>query len=309
MSKILIGGQAVLEGVMMRAPGTMTVAVRRQDGSIQLFRDRLNSVSNRFNWLKKPLIRGVLALGQAMVLGFRALNYSSAAAMADLDKNEGEPVKEESLGNWQLAGIISLSLVLGVGFFFLLPLVITHFMGKYFPMVNDNPFLFNAVDGVIRVVFLLAYIFSISLMPDIRRVFEYHGAEHKAIYTYEAGLSLTVENARPFTTLHPRCGTAFLLMVMVIAVIVFSMIPSAWPIWLKGVSRIFLLPVIAGISYELIRYSGEHPKGIIAWGIKPGLWLQKITTREPSDDQLEVGLEALKTALAESVPTDSDMII
>ncbi len=315
MSDILVGGQAVLEGVMMRAPGIMSIAVRRQNGSIEIHKDQTKSVSDRMPWLKKPFIRGILALGQSLTLGFKALNFSSAVALADLEMAEnpdqesaGEVNAPESMSAWSVAGVIIATLVMGIGFFFLLPLYLTELMGRMFPLVIENTFLFNVVDGIIRVIFFLLYVLAISLMPDIRRVFQYHGAEHKAIFAYEAGLPLTLENARKFTTFHPRCGTAFLLTVMVIAVFVFSLVPSSLPIWIKALSRIVLLPVIASVSFEVIRKAAESSNPIFGIMIRPGLWMQRITTREPDDDQLEVGLTALRVAL-ENTDNDPDALI
>jgi uncharacterized protein YqhQ len=319
MPEILVGGQAVLEGVMMRAPGIMTIAVRRQNGVIEVHTDTLKSIADRHPWLRKPFFRGVLALCQALALGFKALNFSSAVAMEDIDAEEarksGKPLSSEtpksakSLSNTSLAGVIILTLVLGIGFFFLLPLFLTQLIGSQLKLVSTSTIVFNIVDGVIRIIFLLAYIFVISLLPDIRRVFQYHGAEHKAIHAYEAGLPLTIENARRFPPLHPRCGTAFLLMVMVVAILVFSMIPSSAPILIKAGSRIMLLPVIAALSFELIKKAGEKTNSIFYFLVIPGLWLQKVTTRNPDDSQLEVGLRALSEALNRSQPSPSDMIL
>jgi uncharacterized protein YqhQ len=321
MSKIQVGGQAVLEGVMMRAPGIMAVAVRRLDGSIEVHTDPITT-SAKWQWLKKPFLRGILALFQSLVLGFRALNYSSAVAVADLEaaeaekgqdkKTSGQPagkIEKDSLSGWSIAGVIILTLVLGIGLFFLLPLYLTELMGKSFPAVAESTFLFNLVDGVIRVVFFVLYIFGIALMPDIRRIFQYHGAEHKSIFAYEAGLPLTLENAQQFSTLHPRCGTAFLLIVMVVAVFVFSLIPSTLPLWIKAAARILFLPIIASVSFELIKKAGDGNNKLVSLLIVPGLWLQRITTREPDESQLEVGLAALKTALNQTRESAVDVIV
>jgi uncharacterized protein YqhQ len=311
----MVGGQAVLEGVMMRAPGIMAIAVRRMNGEIEVHSDKLSSVSDRYPWLRKPFLRGILALVQSLVLGFRALNYSSAVAMEDIDLQEGkvsdssQPNPEKSMSNWSMAGVIILTLLIGIGFFFMLPLILTNLLGKIIPLVATSTFFFNFIDGLIRLVFLLAYVVVISMLPQIRRVFEYHGAEHKAIFAYEHNLPLDIENARKFSTLHPRCGTAFLLTVMIIAMLVFSLIPSSLPIWLKGLLRIGLLPLIASISFEIIKKAGEKPGFLLSWIIKPGLWLQRITTREPSDQQLEVGLAALRTALQQTRAVSGDIII
>ncbi|MBN1356114.1 DUF1385 domain-containing protein [bacterium] len=318
MGKVSVGGQAVLEGIMMRAPGIMTVAVRRQDGSIAVHTDRIN-VPRRWLWMRKPFLRGVLALVQSLVLGFKALNYSSAVAVADIDSDatrpngsgEGESRLEErgGLSGWSVAGILGLTLILGIGFFFMLPLFLTEILAGSFSLIAENTVFYNIIDGIIRVFIFLLYIAGITLLPDIRRLFQYHGAEHKSIFTYEAGLPLTVENARGFSTLHPRCGTAFLLVVMVVAVFVFSLVPSGMPVWIKVASRIVLLPVIAGVSFELIRKAGESGNRFFRLVILPGIWLQRITTREPDESQLEVGLKALETALTKTQDSAADIII
>jgi uncharacterized protein YqhQ len=317
MPNILVGGQAVLEGVMMRAPGVMTIAVRRRNGNIQVQNNDLKSMDDRLRIWKKPFFRGFFALGQALILGFRALNFSSAVAMADLENEaanvQTEPkedtLKSESMSTWSVIGVITFTAILGIGFFFLLPLYLTNLIGRLIPEILASTLLFNFVDGLIRVIFLVLYIFSISLFKDIRRVFQYHGAEHKAILTYEAGFPLTLENAMRFRTLHPRCGTAFLIMVMIVAMLIFSLIPSAFPLWQKAVVRVILLPIIAGLSFELIKKAGETKHWFFQLMIKPGLWLQTITTREPDEQQLEVGLEALRIALQKSKSIKDDLII
>ncbi|MBN1549854.1 DUF1385 domain-containing protein [bacterium] len=318
MAKILVGGQAVLEGVMMRAPGIMSVAVRRMDGSIEINRSPIISLADRFPILRWPFFRGIIALGQALILGFKALNYSSAIAIADIDCQEDDTgilekkktvVKTESLSTWSVVGVILMTLVLGIGFFFLLPLYLTELMGKLYPSINTHTVIFNLVDGIIRVFFLLIYVVAISLIPEIKKVFQYHGAEHKSIFAYEAGLPLTVENAKQFPTLHPRCGTAFLLMVMIVAIFVFSLIPSDATLFTKITLRIGLLPLIAATSFELIKLAGESRNVIMRILIQPGLWLQRITTKEPDDKQLEVGIAALNAALSEYKPDSKDIII
>ncbi|MCD4652364.1 DUF1385 domain-containing protein [bacterium] len=318
MSRLTVGGQAVLEGVMMRAPGVMSVAVRRQDGSIVVQKDLLKSPADKYPFLKWPLLRGLLALGQSLALGFKALDFSSAVAMDDIDKEEkrkkgeydsGGKIIPKGMSLWSLVGIVTFSLVLGIGFFFFLPLYLTELAGYIFPLVKTNTFLYNIVDGIIRVFFLILYIYGISLMPDIRRVFQYHGAEHKAIFAYEAGLELTTENAKQFSTLHPRCGTAFLLTVMLVAIMVFSLIPSTAPLWIKAVCRIAFLPLIAGISFEIIRKSSESDNKLLKLLTKPGLWLQRVTTREPDDQQIEVSIAALQAALDGSDSDQYDLIV
>ncbi len=318
MKKISVGGQAVLEGVMMRAPGVMTVAVRRADGSIEVHKEDFTSVSDRIPLWKKPFFRGILALGQSLMLGFKALNYSSSVAMADVEmeenakkgiKTESAKVEAKGMSPWAVAGVLIATAVLGIGFFFMLPLYLTELAGKYISLIAHNSVVYNLFEGVIRIIFLILYIVGIALLPDIKRIFQYHGAEHKSIATYESDLPLSVSNARPFSTLHPRCGTAFLLMVMVTAIIIFSIIPTSLNIWVKAISRLLLLPVIAGVAFEMIKKAGESSNPLWKILIQPGLWLQKVTTKEPDDLQLEVGLEALKAALESASPDNSDPII
>ncbi len=295
--KPTIGGQAVLEGVMMRSPHAFTVAVRKggkAGAEIAVMKQALIPLGERFSFLKKPLIRGSAALFEALWLGMRALNFSANEAL-----EEGADGKKEELGTLALAGTMALALAFSLGLFLALPLLLTHLLGTHYTAVNKNSVLFNLTDGALRMVLFLGYVSGISFMKDIRRVFEYHGAEHKSIAAYEAGVALTVQNARPYSRIHPRCGTSFLLAVIALSILLFSLIPGGWPLWAKGVSRLVLLPVIAGLAYEFIKYSAkkcEHP--LIRILMRPGLWLQRLTTREPSDDQIEVAIRALNEALA-----------
>jgi uncharacterized protein YqhQ len=302
---ILVGGQAVIEGVMMRTPRAYAVAVRRADGSIEVKREMVKRVSEYWKPLSWPVIRGFAVLLQSLVLGIRTLNYSFAAASADLEpKKEAEPAPDgEAPGpkkkDQELLPILvtmTVAMAFAVFLFVLAPLWITTWLKNFFPAVH-NWVVFNLVDGLIRVIFFLAYILMISRMKDIRRVFQYHGAEHKVVFTWEAGEELTVENARRKTTLHPRCGTSFLLFVMVTSIVVFSIFKfnAFWAIFL---SRVVLLPLISGLSYELIRLSARRcERGFFRFFVMPGLALQRITTKEPSDDQLEIAIRALQEAL------------
>ena len=287
---MLIGGQAVIEGVMMRSLTGYSVAVRQQDGGVAIKKDKLASITAKYKFLKTPVLRGSVVLIQSLILGVRALNYS---AMASSDVKEGE----EELSNWALIGSLAFAMVMAVGFFILAPLGLTNLLRKFvFPTMSN--FEYNLIDGVIRAVFFFVYIFSISFMDDIRRVFQYHGAEHKTVYTYEAEEELTVENARSKSTLHPRCGTSFLLFVMAISILVFSLIPSSAAFVIKFGARVVLIPLIAGLAYEVIRFSARHLKNPVCRAlIQPGLWLQRITTKEPDDKQLEIAIIALREAL------------
>ncbi len=289
-SKAAIGGQAVIEGVMMRAPNKLVVAVRKPDGGIIVKKDDVKLDSKPL--FKKPILRGLIALYDSLVLGIKALNFSAEHAMPDVDKKDGKSSKLETY----LSMILGIGL--GVALFIYLPLFLTDALKRFVPIIESSFLVFNLVDGVIRVIFFLVYIFAISRMKDIARVFGYHGAEHKAIYTYEKGLDLTVENARSMSRLHPRCGTSFLLIVMIVAILVFSLIPKDSHFIIKFGSRIVLLPIIAGISYEVLKLSGRHADNpIVRFLITPGLWLQKLTTREPDDKMLEVALLSIKEAL------------
>lgn len=284
-----VGGQAVIEGVMMRAPRVMAVAVRRPTGEIALKVDRLNLLSDRYSFLKWPIFRGTISLFGTLVLGIKALNYSAQEA---LDEEEGE------IGTWTMVGTMVAAFGLAIFLFLLLPLWATRWMEGYFVWVGGQ-WAFNAVDGVLRLVVFFLYLAAITMMKDVKRIFQYHGAEHKTIFAMEAGEDLTLENARKHSIMHPRCGTSFLLIVMVLSIVVFAQIPQAWSIWAKAASRVILIPVIAGLSYEILKL-GDRYREMTGMRILliPGLLMQRLTTREPSDDQIEVALVALKEALA-----------
>jgi uncharacterized protein YqhQ len=291
---MLIGGQAVIEGVMMRSLTGYSVAVRQPDGGVSIRQDKLVSIAAKYPLLKFPVLRGSVVLIQSLVLGIRALNYSASVAG---EGKEGEP----EMSNAAVAGSMGMALLLGLGVFVLAPLGVTNLIRHYLLPGMGN-FTYNVIDGLIRAVFFFIYILSISYMDEIRRVFQYHGAEHKTVYTFEANEELTVENARTKSTLHPRCGTSFLMFVMVISIVVFSLVPSTAIFAVKVGARIVLLPLIAGLAYEVIRFSARHLKNPVCRALtRPGMWLQKITTKEPDDRQLEVAIIALKTALAYDV--------
>jgi uncharacterized protein YqhQ len=293
--KLSIGGQAVLEGVMMRSPHAFTVAVRKggkPDAEIAVLKETIRPIGERFPLLKKAVLRGSVALFEALWLGVRALNFSANESI------ESEDGKKEEIGPLAMAGTMIVALAFALGLFLALPLLLTYLLGTQYSSFKGNV-LFNLTDGAIRVGLFLGYVSGISFMKDIRRVFEYHGAEHKVIGAFEAGEPLTVENARKYTCIHPRCGTSFLMVVMVLSIMLFSMIPGSWPLWAKAVSRIVLMPLIAGLSYEFIKYSAKkRGSKIVEALILPGLLLQRLTTREPSDDQLEVAIKAMDEALA-----------
>ncbi|MGA1862430.1 DUF1385 domain-containing protein [Deferribacter thermophilus] len=282
-----VGGQAVIEGVMMRAPGKFVIAVRREDGKIVVKKKDI-SIDNK-PLFKKPILRGLIALYNALILGISALNFSAYHAFG-----EGS----EKISKKEMFFSLITGLLLGIGLFIFLPLFITDLLKHLLPLLDRSFLAYNAVDGVIRVIFFLLYIYFISFFKDIRRVFEYHGAEHKAIYTYESGKELSVENAKQMSRFHPRCGTSFLLIVMIVSILVFSIIPKDAHFMIKLLSRIVFIPLIAGLSYEILKLSDKFSNNIIVKIlIKPGLWLQKLTTKEPDEEQIEVALISLKLAL------------
>ena len=281
-----IGGQAVIEGVMMRGPAQLATAVRQPNGEITVDLQPLKSVGDRWPILKKPLIRGVVSLVESLVIGMKALSFSARVAGDD----------EEELTDKEIIVTMGGAFLLAILLFIVLPT----YSAKFMKMWLTDPFWLNLAEGMIRIVIFLGYIGAISMAPDIRRVFQYHGAEHKTIHAYEAGQELTVENIRPHSTLHPRCGTNFLFLVMLVSIIIFAFL--GWPdLWLRIASRVVLMPLVAGIAYEAIRYSGRHIDRPLVYAITlPGLWLQKITTREPDDSQIEVAVRALQAVLPES---------
>jgi uncharacterized protein YqhQ len=288
-----VGGQAVLEGVMMRGVSTWAVAVRKPEGDIDITSEPLVSWAKRHRLLRLPVIRGVVALAESLKIGFRALAIS---ANAQLESEDGE--EPEQIGGWLWGATIAFSLALAIGLFFVIPVGATS-------LIKDqlgSSLLFWLVEGVLRTAIFIAYLVAISRLADLRRVFEYHGAEHKTISCYEAGDRLTPARAELYSRLHPRCGTSFLLIVMVLAIFVFAPIGlPAW-YWLLA-SRILGIPLIAGLSYEVIKWAGRHRRKrwvrAVMW---PGLMLQNLTTREPDRDQLAVAIAALEAVLAVESP-------
>ena len=307
MEKINIGGQAVLEGVMMRAPRAIAIAVRRPSGEIVVKRELAPPLSERFPIVKLPLLRGAVALVTSLIIGIKALNFSANEALVEEESEDGTKDKQEELSSWALAGTMVVAFGFGIALFFVLPLYLTKLL---VPIIGDNNIIFNLVDGVIRVAVFLLYVWFIAKMKDIERVFQYHGAEHKTIYAFEEGVDLTLENVKRFSRLHPRCGTSFLLIVMLVSIAVFSLIPESWPFAYKALSRILLLPLIAGISYEFLKWSArndQHP--LVRLVITPGLALQRLTTREPDDDQIEVAIRSVQEALDENAGYRDDRIV
>lgn len=284
-----IGGQAVIEGVMMKAPGGWTVAVRDPKGTIHLKREVTKPLPKA---LKFPIMRGVVALWEALSIGIRALEFSAMKA-ADEDK------PEEALTAKDMVFTMVAAFLLAAGLFIALPLLAAKLLGMVLPIVKESNLAFNLADGLVRVVVFVLYVYVIGLWADMRRVFEYHGAEHKVIHAYESGKGMTIDAIRSFSPIHPRCGTSFLMIVMAVSILVFSFIPKDWPMAYKFLSRLVLIPLIAGVSYETLKLSAKLCNNpIIKFFMMPGLLMQRLTTREPDDKQIEVALTALNEALA-----------
>lgn len=311
----LVGGQAVLEGVMMRSPHAWGIAVRKpsQDengtGEIVCHSEPLERPSDKHKWMGWPLVRGVITLGYAMKLGFRALKFSADVAVDGAQTEAGvKPEDKFEISGWMFA----VNIIFSLGFFILmykyLPLLATTELTKFNPIFRSQ-IMFNVVDGVIRLLLFLGFIWATSLWKDLRRVYQYHGAEHKTVFAFEAGDQLTIPNAQKFSTFHPRCGTSFLMTVMIISIAVYTAVP-VHTFWTRFGIRIALLPVIAGLSYEIIRFAGKirnramqsgKPQGfgsvLFSALTAPGLWLQRITTQPPTDDQVECAIVALDKAM------------
>jgi uncharacterized protein YqhQ len=282
-----VGGQAVLEGVMMRGPRNWAVAVRKPDGDIAHVSRPIDPLMARHWALRLPIVRGVVALGESLAVGFRALSVSANYAAQEEAEGDEEPAE---LGRWALFFAFAVAIGFAIMMFKVGPALITDTL----PL---NGFVFVLVEGLIRVSVFVGYLAVLSFIPSLRRVFQYHAAEHKAINAYEAGEELRPEIAQRYSLIHPRCGTAFLLWVMVISIFVFAFFGRPPLMWLV-LSRILLLPVIAGIAYELIRFAGKHTDNrVLMTLLAPGLWLQRLTTREPTLDQLEVSIRALREVL------------
>ncbi len=292
--RLFIGGQAVIEGVMMRNKSAVAIAVRQEKGDIFVQKRIFSSVAEKYPFLKWPLLRGIISFIEALVLGYQSLTLSAEQAL------EGE---EEELKGWELPLTLVISLAAGIGIFILLPTVLMKFLKQGLEM----PLLLNLAEGLLRMIIFLGYIVAISRWKEIRRVFEYHGAEHKVIACFEAGRPLTVDNVRDYSTLHRRCGTSFLLIVMVISILLFSFF--GWPgIWQRILIRLLLLPLVAGLSYEAIKLAGAKDNIFTRILSQPGLWLQLLTTKKPDDGQVEVAISALQAVLPENKAVSYDSI-
>jgi len=290
-----VGGQAVIEGVMMRSPNNITIAVRKPDGKIKVRRKAYRTLTQKFGWLNIPILRGVVNLFEMMIIGTDAINFSASESLEEEVKPQKNKIFEVIM--------FAISFVLALGFsvflFKFIPLGITTLLEGQSSYIANNFIVFNLIDGVLKMTIFLSYIFVLSLIPSFRRIFEYHGAEHKSIFNYESGKKLCVENAEKEIRFHPRCGTSFILIVFTISIVVYTFVPKQETFWLNLAVRLAFLPLIAGISYEYLKLSAKYSKNIIVKAmIAPGLWFQRLTTKEPDTRQLTVGLRSLEEALA-----------
>jgi len=287
-----VGGQAVIEGVMMRSPRMVATAVQRSSGEITLDVAPFPSITKRFRLLGLPVIRGMVGIVETLLLGMRCLSFSASEAVKDEEIKEGkEPGEAKGISNWSMVLTMIVSFGLGLVIFFYIPLKLTDWLGV------EGTIGFNLVDGAIRLVFFLVYLWAISLWGEMKRLFEFHGAEHKVIHTFEADLPITPENAKPFTTLHPRCGTSFLFSIMILSIVVFMFFGRPETIG-ERLLRFAGIPIIMGLGFEYIRFSGKHADNPVVRALaQPGLWLQRITTKEPDEAQLAVACRALDSVL------------
>ena len=306
-----IGGQAVIEGVMMRGPHKTAVAVRKPDGEIIIDEKPTKGIGK---WTKVPIIRGCVSFISSMVVGVQALMFS--AKFFDVEeeektkketkkekkkKNDKKEIKEESIPEWMLYMSVIVAVFMSMGLFIILPNIVSNF---FVPNREINPVTYNLVESIVKIVIFLGYILLVSKMKDIQRTFEYHGAEHKTIFCYENGEELTPENVKKYSRFHPRCGTSFLLFVVIISILVFSVVGVHEQALINIGLRILLLPLVAGISYEIIRFAGRSKSKCVTWLNAPGKWLQKFTTREPDEKQIEVAIAALKAVIPENKDDD-----
>ncbi|HKI27282.1 MAG TPA: DUF1385 domain-containing protein [Candidatus Sulfotelmatobacter sp.] len=331
----LVGGQAVLEGVMMRSPHAWAIACRKPSGDVVTMSEPLERPSEKHKWMAWPIVRGVMTLGYAMNLGYRALRFSANVAIEDVmqaekadaaqaadkqisrasgvDSPAGESGRAETrakaatLSNWLAAGNLLLSLAFFIFMYKYIPLLAATELKKIDPALGGR-IIFNLIDGGVRLGLFLLFIWGVSLWKEIRRVYEYHGAEHKTVFAFENGDPLEIAAVQKYSTYHPRCGTSFLMTVMLISIGFYMLIPFTG-FWARFASRVVLLPVIAGVSYEIIRFAAKHRGSLFALMTAPGLWLQRITTQPPSDDQAQCAITALDQAMALEKERGGELVI
>jgi uncharacterized protein YqhQ len=294
----LVGGQAVLEGVMMRSPHAWGIAVRKPSGEIVTHSEPLERPSEQHKWMGWPVVRGVMTLGHAMTLGFRALKFSANAALEEISTNDSgtkDTGKKLEITGWMAGLNMAFSIAFFIFMYKYLPLLAATELKKVNPVFGQQ-FLFNLIDGLIRITMFLLFVWGVSLWKDIRRVYEYHGAEHKTVYAFENGDPLETAAVQKYSTYHPRCGTSFLMTVMILSMFVYMAIPVQ-TFWARFAIRIALLPLIAGVSYEIIRFAAKHRGSLFALMTAPGLWLQRITTQPPDDREVECAIVALEEAM------------
>ncbi len=302
----LVGGQAVMEGVMMRAPHSYCVAVRTPSGEIITEERPVQRISEKHKSFKWPVLRGLATLGQAMSLGMQALKFSANAVLSEGKEPVAAEPKQE-VSSWMMNGQILFSVLFFIVMYKLIPLKLTEILSNYVPVLKGQ-ILFNLMDGVIRLAIFLGFLLLLSRSKEIGRVFEYHGAEHKVVFNFESGKPVSVENAQQFVTWHPRCGTSFMFVIMLISMIVYMFIPVQG-FAAKFAIRVALLPVIAGLSYELIRFAAKRRGSFLSLLTAPGLWTQRITTKPPSDEQAEVAIRALDGAMALESRQGGELVI
>jgi len=310
----LVGGQAVLEGVMMRSPHAWGIAVRKPSGEIVTHSEPLEPPSEQHKWMGWPVVRGVMTLGHAMKLGFRALKFSANAALDEMPADPGNDDhgnehhrRKMEIPGWVLGVNIAFSVAFFIFMYKYLPLVATTELKKMNPVFGQQ-IVFNLVDGLIRIAMFLLFVWGVSLWKDIRRVYEYHGAEHKTVFAFENGGPLETAAVQKYSTYHPRCGTSFLMTVMIISMIAYMAIP-VHTFWTRFAIRIALLPLIAGLSYEIIRFAARHRGSLFALMTAPGLWLQRITTQPPDDRQVECAIVALDEAMKLEKQRGGELVI
>lgn len=301
----LVGGQAVLEGVMMRSPHAWGIAVRKPSGEIVKYSEPLERPSEKHKWMGWPVVRGVMTLGYAMTLGFRALKFSANAVLEELPADDKG--KKMEISGWMAAVNVVFSVAFFIVMYKFLPLLATTELKRVNPVFGGQ-FVFNLVDGLIRIAIFLLFVWGVSLWKDIRRVYEYHGAEHKTVFAFENGDPLEADVVQKYSTYHPRCGTSFLMTVMIISMLVFMAIP-VHTFWARFGIRVALLPLIAGVSYEIIRFAAKHRGSLFSLMTAPGLWLQRITTQPPDNSEVECAIVALDEAMALEKQHGGELVI